>query len=195
MNNYNISFNNDFNKTKSLLSSLTPSNLNLKKFTGRTQKIEVPTIGLDKIRKEIENEEKEDIQTLSSFRKKLLSRGKRNSQEPKVVYKAVIRVNKTNLYNKDKNNYNNKNEYTDKKKKKNTIRNEEEKKIKTERKQEIIHTEENIHVNHRQKPLYILENKNNKKETENTSYIKTDFNNNSKDTKHMKCFYRRRGNK
>ena len=88
------------------------------------------SFGFDKIKKEIENEEKEDIETLSSFRKKLLSRGKRNSQEPKVVYKAVIRVNKTNLYNKDKNNYNNKNEYTDKKKQKSIIRNEEEKKLK-----------------------------------------------------------------
>ena len=197
LNNNNISFNKDFNKTKSSLSSLTPSNSNLNKFMGRVQKIGVPSIGFEKIKKEKEkeNEEKEDIKALSSYRKKLLSREKKNSQEPKVIYKAVIRVNKANVYNKDNNNYNSKYAYTDKKNQKSVIRKEEEKKVKTERKQEIIHTEENIHVSHRQKPSYILENKNEKKKTENTSYIKTDINNNSKDTKSIKCFYRRRGNK
>ena len=107
--NNNISYNEDTNKTTSSIVYSTQPNLNLKHIVGLRSNIGVPSIPLNKIKKDlnIENEKIESSDNLSSFRnrRKFIKSLNKEENEPKLLYKAVRRFRRK--INNNYNNYNN----------------------------------------------------------------------------------------
>ena len=104
-NNWSYSFNNEANKTASSIINTTQQNIKPKKFDG----IRIRLLPLENLQKELnqdneEKDEKDEKENLSSFRyrRKFKQKEKKNEEEePKLVYKAAIRVNKRVFQNNE----------------------------------------------------------------------------------------------
>ena len=175
-NNWSYSFNKEANKTTSSLINSTQQNIKPKNIGG----IRIRLLPLESLQKELnqETEKNEEKENLSSFRYRRKYKQKENKtekEEPKLVYKAVIRVNKRIFQN----NVNTKKEPIENK----------YKKFKEIKVGNNYNTEENIRNRYEKKINQNNDEVNKKNEKEKIKKL----NDNKKDYKTSTAFYRRRG--
>ena len=143
----------------------------------------IPTITLNKILKtetETENEKVEEKENLSSYRGYMRKYAKKeNYEDPKLVYKSVIRVNKRIFENKEN---------------KKEVQKKKIKKFKETKGDDRIKTEENIRNRYRKKDKKEAENEPIKNEVIKVvkKDIKKEENNNNNNKTYNISFYRRR---